>query len=217
MINGTIRTVQDVANRVKRQFGDESGTQITDNDIISWVNAAQLDIVTKNRMLKGFASTVSIAGQDAYTLDAVPILDFRGVRYAGYPLEPTNFNDVQELMRQTFIDNGIPVIDARPTLYYDWGNTLYLYPSPPNSGDVIDVFYVARPTDISNLLDTLKLPDTYFESICQFVLQKAYELDDDWTGVANTKSQLDESVTRLAADEIGVVRQAYPTITVLED
>ena len=43
--------IQDVANRVKRTFGDESGVQVTDDDIIRWVNDAQLEISRQNEDL----------------------------------------------------------------------------------------------------------------------------------------------------------------------
>ena len=37
----TTKTALDVANYVKRQFGDESGTQMTDADIWRWIDSAQ--------------------------------------------------------------------------------------------------------------------------------------------------------------------------------
>ena len=42
------KTVQDVLLSVKRQFGDESGVQVTDSDIVRWVDDAQREISMNN-------------------------------------------------------------------------------------------------------------------------------------------------------------------------
>ena len=42
------RTTQDVADRVKDSFGDTSGSQITDEMLVRWINDGQQEIVNNN-------------------------------------------------------------------------------------------------------------------------------------------------------------------------
>jgi hypothetical protein len=61
--------VQDVANRVRRTFGDDGGVQVTDDDILRWVNDAQLQISTDNEeLLETVATADIIQGQADYSI-----------------------------------------------------------------------------------------------------------------------------------------------------
>ena len=46
--------------------------------------------------------------------------------------------------------------------------------------DIMIVYYVPSPTVIANPGDMLPLPDQYFNRICEYVLAKAYAMDEDW-------------------------------------
>ena len=68
------KTGLDVAAAVKRTFGDESGVQLVDNDIVNWINQAQVHIASSTRVLKTKATTSLISGQNTYSL--AEALDF---------------------------------------------------------------------------------------------------------------------------------------------
>src|ERR1041385_4536998 len=61
--------VSDVMTRIKRQFGDESQVQVTDSDIIRWINDGQRQIVMNNEgLLEQVAYTSTVINQQDYTL-----------------------------------------------------------------------------------------------------------------------------------------------------
>ena len=60
-------TALDVITRVKTQFGDNSGAQLTDSTIIRWINDGQQEIVNNNPILKAVKQTNIVAGQAEYT------------------------------------------------------------------------------------------------------------------------------------------------------
>src|SRR3954468_20524112 len=66
-----VLTVGDVFDRVKRTFGDESSAQVTEDDILRWINDAQREAIMQNEGLNltlGYLDLV--AGQAEYNLPA---------------------------------------------------------------------------------------------------------------------------------------------------
>jgi hypothetical protein len=46
------KTALDVVQRIKTQFGDNSGAQLTDDVIYRWINDGQQEIVNHSKTLK---------------------------------------------------------------------------------------------------------------------------------------------------------------------
>jgi Family of unknown function (DUF6682) len=210
----TTKTVQNVLDRVTRQFGDESGSQVTTADIIRWINAAQTEIVLKNRILKAQSTTASVAAQSDYTFSSLSVLNIEHLHYKGVPLKYLGFIEAQE-----YINNYDPNQDYSdtPYIWYEWGTVIKLYPVPSVSGDTITLYYIQMPTDVVNTTDTLAVPDIYFESLVQYVLSQAYEQDDDMNSASFKRQQMDVSLNTLSEDAMTAMRGRYPTITVLEE
>jgi len=61
------RLVSEVITAVQRQFGDESGVQLENTDIIRWINDAQDVIVAKNKVLKAKSTTAAVADHSRFT------------------------------------------------------------------------------------------------------------------------------------------------------
>src|SRR5215212_5975441 len=78
--------VSDIKTRIKRTFGDESGVQVTDEDIVRWINDAQRAIVTQNESLLEVTALASlVAGTQEYTLPAdILILKAIHIKPSGY-------------------------------------------------------------------------------------------------------------------------------------
>lgn len=208
------KTVQDVITHVQRQFGDESGSQITQADIIRWVNLGQLEITRQNPWNQTIATTPSVANQDTYNFSGNNIIAVIALWYAGVPLEQRSFNEVQELiLSKTGV--GAPITASTPVLWYDWDDSVVLYPPPTNSGDTIKLYCTIQPTTVSNPSDALVLPDIYFQSLINFVMAQAYELDDDWQGSSLTKKKFDADMA-VMEEEYGSKRY-YPVINVMQE
>lgn len=61
----------DVKQRVRRTFGDESGSQLESDDITRWVNDAQREAVLQNEgLLETTATLDMVAGTNTYSLSS---------------------------------------------------------------------------------------------------------------------------------------------------
>jgi hypothetical protein len=207
-------TAGDVATYVKRQFGDESAVQITDEDIWRWINIGQIEILNKNPILKGRAETNIIVGQYEYTLP-VDVLSIQSIRYNGSPLDTMSFQEAE-----AYILNQDPgrTQKGTPAFWYEWAGLINLYPTPDISlTDGLVIYYVAMPVNVTQTTDILSIPDRYYNTLLHAVLQQAYELDEDWTASGNKANQFESGINNLAEEENNSARAFYPTITILTE
>lgn len=215
MINPSTHTVNDVLSYVKRQFGDESGVQLTDADLYRWINAGQYEIVSKNAILKVRATADVVANQREYDFPAQDILHVNTLNYKGRPIQFLSFPEAQDkLVRQDSENIGT----GEPEFWYEWAGQFYLWPTPQeNVTDGLTVYYVKNPSTVSNATDTLSVPDRYYSRLLEFVLSQAYELDEDWSASNYKTEQFHSGLDSLAEEENAGSRHVYPSITVLSE
>lgn len=209
----TTKTAQNVSDAVKRQFGDESGAQITDTDIIRWINEGQLEIARKTKYSKTTASTPSVADQAQYSMPGVNIIGIEAVTYKAVPLDQRTFVEVQELLLKVKDPTGTNLTDT-PFLWYEYDDSIFLHPAPTVAGDTITLFCSVQPATVTSLSDDLSVPDTYYKTLVDYILQQAYELDDDWNGSRVKQSMVDAALTDIGDD---VSERTYPVITILAE
>jgi hypothetical protein len=209
----TTRTAAEIIAYMTRAFGDESGAQITEADIIRWINSGQNDINKKNRILKDIATTPLIVGTRSYTFPTPNILEIEVLQVDGKPLQYMTFKEANEYITKN--DPQFTVTDT-PYIWYEWGGSIFVYPTP-SAVLTLSLYYIKYPTPIVLSSNTLSIPDSYFEPLLQYCLAQAYEQDDDWTGSAQKRDQLKESLNDLSQDGAEYSRQFYPTITELDE
>lgn len=206
------KTVQNVVDYVTRQFGDESGAQITETDITRWTNAAQLEIARQTEFSQEVATTVSVANQEGYSLPGVNILVIKSVYYKGKPLDHRSFNEFQESILGALTSSdpttGVPVV------WYEWKDSIYLWPVPDTADDEIKLYFIKQPDELLHTTDVLTVPDQYWAAVIQFVMAQAYELDDDMQGSAYKNRQLQEL---LGGVDTEASQKYYPVVTVLNE
>lgn len=208
------RTLQEVIDRVKRQFGDESGVQITDTDIIAWTNQAVVDIVKANRNLKAVGTTPIIPGQDSYTFPSIRILVIEVLQCDGVPLKYLSFNEAQEFIASydpNKVNTGIPEV------WYEFAETIHLYPVPSSAVSTLTIFYVQYPSTLIAGIDVLPVPDNYFTTVLSYCLQQAHQLDDNWTAAEVMQKQVQDDLAVNSDDSDGVESGEYKTITILAE
>lgn len=207
------KTANDVIAYVTRAFGDESGAQVTEADIIRWINSGQNEINKENRILKATATTPLVIGTRSYTFPTPQILEIEVLHVDGKPAQYMTFKEANE-----YVLSNDPEFTATgtPWMWYEWGGDILLYPTPDAVLD-LTLYYIKYPTAIAAGVDTLGIPDSYYEALLQFCLAQAYEQDDDWTGSAQKQQQLRDSLTKLAEDGSRYNRQYYSTITFLDE
>lgn len=203
-------TLGELTTFVKRQFGDESGVQIIDSDIARWVNMGAMEIVAKNRVLQATATTPGIIGTGVYDLTLImpDVISIEDVSYGGYTLEPTDNSGIKKLLGTASTDTG------RPLFWYIWANNLKFWPVP-TTAETISIDYIKRPSIVSIASDLLPLPDVYWERLCNFVLSKAYELDEDVPNSSNQRRLFEDKLTEMTgiqssmAGSFPVVREDF--------
>lgn len=207
------KTVQNVADYVKRQFGDESGVQITDQDIIRWVNAGQYEIFRRNEPVKSLGSADIVVGQHTYTFPP-DVLKVQSILVNGVPVSPRSYQDAEEYI----LDNDPNRIQTgQPQMWWEWGGSFTLWPTPDaDSVGGITIRYIKAPTSVDALTDVLAVPDTLFNRLVEFVMGQAYELDENWAAADNKAAQFSQNLDSQAGDH-NTQFNTYPVITVLEE
>lgn len=210
------KTGDDVATDVKRIFGDEALVELKNTDLLRWTNAAQREIASSHTVLKGKASHNLVEGQSLYTipLDS-PVAQVQGVHVEGIPLKGVSFQTAQETILK---DDPDLESKGEPKMWYEWDGDLYIYPAPADTvADGLTLYYLAYPTNLTALSQTLSVPDRFYNQIVDYVLAQAYRLDENWQATAYQDARFRDSMNRHLAKEDIVDSQFYPTKVVLPE
>lgn len=185
-------TLSDVWTYAKRQFGDESAVQITEADITRATNQACMEIVSKNKVLRASAQIDSVLGQDEYDKPD-DCLQLTSVKYGTTLLRGIGFDDFQNRFAQD---------DCDEVKYWtQYGDTLVLGAAPTEDATTIKIYYIPEPAPVGNPTDTLPVPDRYFDRVCEYVMSKLYELDEDWQGHQTNRQMFEDNLQQLSNDE----------------
>lgn len=206
------RTVNDVLRAVKRQFGDESGVQVEDNDVITWINDAQDTIVNRNRILKARSVTQTVIDQPDYTFPSDNVLQIESLHYAGAALPNMSFPQAEE---KIFAEDPDHTATGKPILWYEWAGTVTLWPIPNEEKD-LTLYYTQKPARVTQASDTLSVTDKYFPDVVRYVMQQAYEMDEDWEAVQAKQKQFDSSVNDLGEEERTAEHMTYAIIGLVD-
>lgn len=208
------KTVGDVFEYVKRQFGDESGVQVVQGDILRWVAAAEAEIISSNEVLRAVASTNTVVGQDTYTLgDSMDIGNVNSIMVRNRKLEFKNFNDAQAFITANDPDK---TQRALPMFWYEWGGNLFLYPLP-DAVYTLQVFYHKAPNPLLDLTTVLNVPDNYFNRVCEYAMSQAYELDEQFESANYKSQQFAQGLLNMSFDEQRGALDTYPMVTILPE
>lgn len=214
------KTGNDVAQSVKRQFGDPDGRQITDNDILEWINHVQQDIVNINPLLKETAVTNVVAGQDIYEYPTERVQYIEAIHYDGVPLEAYSFQEAELYILGREKDLDMLYREGyKPKIWYERMGTVYLYPKPDKSiTNGLRMFYTKQPEELATLASSLSIPDRYFPRLVEHVLAHAYQLDENWEAARYKQAEYFNGMETLANQENVSKTNTYSAITVrIED
>lgn len=204
--------VSDIITRVQRQFGDEAQSQITQADIIRWINDAMVEIAIQNDLLQVKGSMDSVANQAAYTLPN-GVAKLQSVKYLGLPLRYISPEQADEMLlgKDQTQAQGYPV--GTPIYYWIYANQINLMPMPDSAVvAALTIYYTRQPTLIANVNDDPELPDQYDNRIVEYCLAQAYEMDENFFISMMKKQSFDQGVTNLK--QTGWDNQdTYPYIT----
>jgi hypothetical protein len=204
--------VSEIKTRVKRQFGDESSVQLTDADIIRWINDAQREIArTNDEVLETIATTAVSAGTADYALPS-DLLRLRSVRFGNRKIEGLSLQEANDKIVN--YENPASYQQGTPQYFWIYANRITLYPVPAASdSDDLKLYYTRLPTDVSIDADIPDLHLKYHLAIVQYVLHQAYEMDEDWAASGNKSSQFVDNLNSLKESD-WQDRTTYPVIMI---
>lgn len=207
--------LSDIIIRVQREFGDDAGVQITPEDIVRWVEDAQLELAIKLEcIIKNAAPITSVNGQASYPLPD-DFFKFREVMYDNAILTKTTLAELDNINSGRLLP---PVQNGVPYLYYNKGKTIFLHYVPNTSGLVLNVEYVARPTAVVNTDSDLEIPDEYHIMIVSYCMARARTLDGDFKESQNQMSIFEAKSAQAMTDSHWPFADEYPSIrTPFED
>jgi hypothetical protein len=210
------RTGTEVADDVKRIFGDEALVELKNSDLLRWINAAQREIATSNQSLKGSATSDIVAGQTLYALPGnSPVYQIQGIHYKGVPLRAITFQAAQETINA---DDPEMQATGDPKIWYEWDGDIYIYPSANEDGaGALTLYYIAYPQNLTSLSDTLQVPDRFYNQVMDYVLGQAYRLDENWQAMSYQDQRFRDSMNRHMTQENIVDVNFYPTKNVLPE
>lgn len=210
--------VQDVATRVKRSFGDEAGVQVTDQDIIRWVNDAQEEIVLTNEGLMETTSSADIvADQGEYDVPT-NFSVLRSLKYNGFRIKPLSFAEFNEYIDGYSSSGPGGYGPGTPDVFMVWDSKISLFPVPGESvTNGLTIYYMRHPDSVGTLADGLTVPLAYHNSVVNYCLQQAYELDEDYQTAGIKKGQFDETMMKLNDRNKWTAQEYYPSITTLPE
>lgn len=206
--------VNDVVTTVTRQFGDEAQIQIDSADIIRWINMGQREIVTNNTSINRVVARTSIvAGQASYPLDADSafkgIQKLTAVMVDGLPLTGMTFQEALAYLKAPPSSSATGV----PSIWYSEAGMLNLWPKPDkNITNGLAIYFIKAPPVVAVIGDKLGVPDNFYNALVQYVLQQAYELDENFQA-AGIKGQQFEKSVNIQQNQNDTADDFYPTIT----
>lgn len=214
--------VSEIKDYVKRQFGDESGVQVTDTDLIRWINAGQRNIVLENTdLLEKTATSNFVVDQNEYSLPAdILIFKFISIKYdvelSYKPLQAYDFVKFNE-----YIDNwdGTTYRPGRPLVYTIHANKVIFFPTPDKAvTDGIKVYYNRKPVEVTVDGDTPDLPELYHDALVNYCMFQAHKMDEDYNAASAENGEMLANVAKLRNREQWKEQETYPVISVaLED
>lgn len=208
-IRPSTRTYADLKQMVKRTFGDESGVQLEDADILRWANEATQNIAVINRLLREKGTAPLVVGTYDYEFPTQSIAQVNSLHVDGRRIEPVEFQDAEMSFLMT---DPLHEAVGTPQYWWFWADVISLWPKPDVAG-TITLYYTRNPVLLTGLEnDFIDVPDKHYQTVVDYVLWRAYEMDEDWQAAQAKETQYRASLTEQKEDEFVTADLAYPTI-----
>lgn len=201
----------EIITSVKRQFGDDSGVQIFESDIIRWANLAQIDIARKTECIQDHVATDSIVEDGSYMLPE-DFLTVKRVTYNNAVMYPTTIEkaDIAYPLREQGNQVGTP------NTYFIWGNILYLHPWPSTAEvNVLELFYVRLPATLASADEVSEIPESFHEDIVKYCLALAKELDEDVVEAGKIRDEYMGRIAEARYEIQNLYADSYPSVRLL--
>lgn len=214
MIEQYSYTGERVATEVLDKSGDAGNAQITRAMLLVWINNGIRSISAQHGFLEGAASTNLLAGIGTYDMAtlfaAQRVQSYAAITVSGRPLKLITFGEYTALLaaNERTDDTGTPQVGMVR------GTMLTVWPVPDTTVAAgLTLYYSALPEDLTDLADTLTLPDRFYNALVDYVTAQALELDENFEAAQVKMAQHEAGVRREFEREHISPTDFYPTIT----
>lgn len=205
----TTYTFADLRQNVKRLFGDESGVQLDDTDIVRWANEGQQAIVARNRILRSKSSSTTTAGTDTYTFPDSDIYEVSSIEIEGQLVPHISIEDAE--LRIMRVDPNKEQ-SGRPEYWYLWDDEFTLWPVPDASYD-LTLRYVRLPNKLTgSASESLDVPDKYYSALVDYVMAKCYEMDEAFDASGAKMQSFEAHLSIHGEEERNAQEMRHPVI-----
>ena len=163
--------VSQIIGAVRTIISDKDSLQVSDAEMIVWINQAMREIAVDNDLLQKSATSATVVGTSNYALPA-DILRLHSIKYDNDKLAILSRKEAEETLDFNNTGNGTPSIS------YVWAGSLYLFPAP-NAVKNLLVDYIRTPVEVAVVGDTPELPPHYHNRLIDYCLSQAYLQDGD--------------------------------------
>lgn len=202
-------TYAELSIEVKRLFGDESGVQLEPGDILRWANQGQREIVGRNKVLQASATTATVATQDGYDFPDQDIYEIASLQLDGQLLPNMPYPEAE---RRIMAADPLKEETGRPQFWYVWANQFSLWPVPDAVYPLV-LRYIRVPEKLTgDDAQVLELSDEYFPVLVDYILAKAYEMDEDWQAAQAKTTSFENAINTQGEKERDAQDMTYPVI-----
>ena len=202
------RSARDVINYVVKQFGDEAGVQIEEEDIQTWIDIAQSELAMDEDFNKKLVTRKLTTGQSEYTFPSRKILLTQSMHINGRKITYKSFQQFQEDMEQ----EEDMTRRGKPETWTEWGGSFKLFPIPDEDYD-LSLYVIASPEPIVSPSTVLTIPDRLYSTLLKKVMIHAYKLDENFEAAGfNEQSAENDLQKRREFTNMSAIN-TYPTIT----
>lgn len=207
---------EELMRAVKRQFGDETGSQIEDDDIFRWINEGQFQISRRTGSAEVSTSIPFTLNGSVYNHKynlPVDFFKFKFVELDGrrlQGLQPEQLATMYPELDSTSAQSGF-------SKFYSVSRTatnqsqITVAPIPGQAGN-LEVTYIRKPPLVRISTDDLTIPEEFHNTLLTFCLAKAKQLDGDDEASMAMAAQFKAEVQEDSHDEKHKDEGTYPFI-----
>jgi hypothetical protein len=197
--------VSQIISALRTIISDKDQLQVTDAEVMVWINAAMREVAVDNELLQSTATSTTVVNTGSYSVPT-DILKLHSVKYNNQKLPVLSRKEAEE-----HLDNSGTAV-GNPAVCYVWAGKIYLFPAP-NAANSLVIDYTRQPVDVTAVGNTPELPVQYHNRILDYCLAQAYLQDGDLNGYNMKLAEFTTGVKSIK-DTPEWEQDAYPSISV---
>lgn len=203
------KTFGTLLQEIRRIFGDEAGVQLDSADVQRWANSAQTEIVNNNKAIKAKSTAPTVIGTAVYTFPSIKIQQIESLHYDNTRLENLPFAEAERYIISNDPEN---TASGAPIFWYEWDGEITVYPKP-DAVKNLTLYYTAYPVELTgDTAQLLDVPDKFYNAVVDFVMAKAYEMDEDMNASQMAEARFRAALENQMEDERQAQHMTYPVI-----